>query len=511
MVSTTFPCVWEDRSHSTWSWSPSYRKIQHLSLQADPKGVDPRDRCSYRGANHTTVSGFPKMTTGPKPQDARHWGQHALWVGNIAPEVTILTLRDYFSAACPKTVISIAYNSDARYAFVNFSSEESRAAAIRHAASTLFQGRRLDCRIRQGSMSRSTKVHYAVGKPGNTSFTVSHQGENSLEQRAVELLHYPETVEAQWGRDKFFILKSFSLEALAKSIETARWYVPKRHCSRLNFAHQVSLAAGCSNLIVLRSMLTRPFGRNPQTARNVYFIFSINGSGSFCGLAKMKSETQPEASATNQQNDIHRTSSTRSDSSSLPRHALSRVSGAGSGLRTPTTASSISVAGTIHYEPQRRRIVWEALPAELADEQEPDDDLAWSESSSSSSTVSNYEAGLVAGEDTYRLRRHTVPSRADISLDSPEVKALWDKDLAGMKTEPKPDTGLMEMLEQFGNPCDIEWISTKAIFFDEIRGIKNAWNNNKEIQVARNVTAVEPRAATELLKVWTGVESRRVS
>ncbi|KIV88628.1 hypothetical protein PV10_08295 [Exophiala mesophila] len=485
MVSTTFPRVCEDRSHSTWSWSPPYRKLQHLSSQADLKGVDPRDRCSYRGANHTTVSGFPRMTTGPKPQDARHWGQHALWVGNIAAEVTILTLRDYFSAACPRTVISIAYNSDARYAFVNFSSEESRAAAIRHAASTLFQGRRLDCRIRQGSMSRSTKVHYAVGKPGNTSFTVSHQGENSLEQRAVELLHYPETVEAQWGRDKFFILKSFSLEALAKSIETARWYVPKRHCSRLNFAH--------------------------QTSRNVYFIFSINGSGSFCGLAKMKSETQPEASATNQQNDIHRTSSTRSDSSSLLRHSLSRVSGAGSGLRTPTTASSISVAGTIHYEPQRRRIVWEALPAEQADEQEADDDLAWSESSSSSSTVSNYEAGLVAGEDNYRLRRHTVPSRADISLDSPEVKALWDKDLAGTKTEPKSDTGLMEMLEQFGNPCDIEWISTKAISFDEIRGIKNAWNNNKEIQVARNVTAVEPRAATELLKVWTGVESRRVS
>lgn len=252
MVSTTFPRVYEDRSHSTWSWSPPYRKLQHLSHQADPKSVDPRDRCSYRGANLTTLSGFPSMTTWPKPQDARHWGQHALWVGNIASEATILNLRDYFSGACPKTVISIAYNSDARYAFVNFSSEDSRAAAIRHAASTMFQGRRLDCRIRQGSMSRSTKVHYAVGKPGNTSFTVSHQGEASLEQRAVELLHYPETVESQWGSDKFFILKSFSLEALAKSIETARWYVPKRHCSRLDFAHQVSLAtaAGCGDLVV---------------------------------------------------------------------------------------------------------------------------------------------------------------------------------------------------------------------------------------------------------------------
>lgn len=144
------------------------------------------------------------------------------------------------------------------------------------------------------------------------------------------------------------------------------------------------------------------------------------------------------------------------------------------------------------------------------DDQELDEDLAWSESSSSS-TSSIYEAGLGTGEDNHRLRRHTVPARADISLESPEVKALWDKDGASVKAEPKQDTGLVEMLEQFGNPCDIEWISTKAIAFDEVRGIKNAWNGNKEIHVARNVTAVEPRAATELLKVWTGVESRRVS
>lgn len=189
------------------------------------------------------------MPTSPSKKTERHWGQHALWVGNIANEATILSLRDYFSHACPNNVNSIAYNADARYAFVNFRSEVSRAAAIRHAAGNLFEGRRLDCRIRQSSMSRSTKIHYGNDKPGAPSFTVSQEDSSSLEHQAAELSHYPETIESEWGKDRYFILKSFSLEALSKSIETGQWFIPKRHCSRLNFAFQVSF---CSKSLLLR-------------------------------------------------------------------------------------------------------------------------------------------------------------------------------------------------------------------------------------------------------------------
>ena len=161
-----------------------------------------------------------------------------------------MTLRDYFSESTPNNVLSIAYNPDAKYAFVNFASEGSRAAAINHAASNLFEGRRLDCRIRQGTMSRSTKVHYGVSYPGRPSFTVSSEQGNSVEQQAHELLHFPETLQSEWGKDKYFILKSFSLEALTRSIETGQWYIPRRHCTRLNVAFKVCPRTLLQSLLV---------------------------------------------------------------------------------------------------------------------------------------------------------------------------------------------------------------------------------------------------------------------
>jgi hypothetical protein len=161
-----------------------------------------------------------------------------------------MSLRNYFSKAAPYRVLSVAYNPDAKYAFVNFTSEASRAAAITHAAINMFEGKRLDCRIRQGSMSRSTKVHYGVSYPGRASFTVSSQQGNSIEQQAQELLHFPEVLQAEWGGDKYFILKSFSLEALSRSIETGQWYIPKRHCTRLNIAFKVSLACSHQPLFI---------------------------------------------------------------------------------------------------------------------------------------------------------------------------------------------------------------------------------------------------------------------
>ncbi|KEF52684.1 uncharacterized protein A1O9_11101 [Exophiala aquamarina CBS 119918] len=383
-----------------------------------------------------------------------------------------MSLRDYFSEAAPYNVLSVAYNPDAKYAFVNFTSEGSRAAAITHAATNMFEGRRLDCRIRQGSMSRSTKVHYGMSYPGRASFTVSSQQSNSVEQQAQELLHFPEVLQAEWGKDKYFILKSFSLDALSRSIETGQWYIPKRHCTRLNIAF--------------------------KSARRVYFVFSVNGSGTFAGVALMKSETLPETKKLTHQNDIHRSTSTGSEGS-LQSSMISDPSSLEAGMRIPTLASDRYAPGTICYEPERRRIVWEAVQG--SDQASEDDDSSFITDSPTKTFPSSPWETTFESRDIFAHRPRDMSSTSHKSpFKSPSVKALWDHE--SQSPAAASSQKLQSKLEQFGNPCQIEWLSTTEIPFDEVRGIKNSWNSNKEVHVARNVTAIETRAASYLLKSW---------
>jgi hypothetical protein len=62
-------------------------------------------------------------------------------------------------------------------------------------------------------------------------------------------------------------------------------------------------------------------------------------------------------------------------------------------------------------------------------------------------------------------------------------------------------------LERFSRPCRIKWLSTQNLPFDEVRGLKNGWNENKAVHVARNVTAVEPGAASAILSLWRDKEA----
>lgn len=170
----------------------------------------------------------------------KFWGEYALWVGNIPQQTTVVALRDYFSETNPRDLLSISYNPDAKYAFVNFGTDAARMAAIRLAASRLFEGKRLDCRIRRDSTSRSTKVNYGLNRKGPSKpISICYGEPADLRHKVEELSHFPESDRSQWGTEKYFIIKSFSEEALYRSLELGQWYVPRRHIERLNHAFQV--------------------------------------------------------------------------------------------------------------------------------------------------------------------------------------------------------------------------------------------------------------------------------
>lgn len=215
----------------------------------DPDGLDSFILPPIR----TFVNLFPQgpspitiPPTRPKSRDhgrrqSRSWAGYALWVGNIPERTTVLGLRDYFSEAAHQELLTISYNPDAKYAFVNFRTESGRIAAIGRAASQLFDGKRLDCRIRQEPNSRSTKVSYGLNQSNPTRLSPSPDRSKDMWHKIEELNQHPEADRSQWGKDKYFIIKSFSMQALYQSLNTNLWYIPKRHVERLNHAYQVSV------------------------------------------------------------------------------------------------------------------------------------------------------------------------------------------------------------------------------------------------------------------------------
>jgi hypothetical protein len=168
--------------------------------------------------------------------------QYSLWVGNIPPGTAITTLRDYFreTSLSEYDLLSISYNPDARYAFVNFGTEIARIAGIKRAAAHLFDGKRLDCRIRESGARRSTKISYGL-RAGQSSeaIAVVRTQPDSLLRKVEERARWPEATVEHRGEGKYFIIKSSSLEVLHQSLASGQWRVPRRHVERLNLAFQV--------------------------------------------------------------------------------------------------------------------------------------------------------------------------------------------------------------------------------------------------------------------------------
>ena len=126
-------------------------------------------------------------------------------------------------------------------------------------------------------------------------------------------------------------------------------------------------------------------------------------------------------------------------------------------------SSTVSVLpGSITYQPERRKVIWEA---------------SWLQDS--------------------RRRTGLTEEPCSTSIHS-SSSHTWP--LASFL--PSTPESLVSTIERFGSPCHIKWLSAQTLLFDEIRGLRNAWNDNKAIHIARNITAIEPTVAATLLERW---------
>ncbi|RMZ81980.1 hypothetical protein DV737_g2285, partial [Chaetothyriales sp. CBS 132003] len=316
---------------------------------------------------------------------------HALWVGNLPPGAQIIDLKDHFSSEATDDIESVFLISKSNCAFVNYKTEASCTAAMVRFHDSRFQGVRLVCRLRRGSNCNPVTPQPSSVPPVAASQSASPAPETSEngatpDQPEVDAEPAAEPEEVAKVKEKFFVVKSLTIEDLERSV----------------------------------------------TAENVYLIFSANKSGEYFGYARMDSAIDDEASSKLEM-PVRPEANAEVNASDLPLTIL-----------TPATATAPK--GRIIDDSARGTIFWEA---DNGDEED-----------SGNTSGESYESGAQA-----------------VSANAPT-----------------PQT--------FGRPFKIVWMSTERLPFYRTRGLRNPWNANREVKIARDGTEIEPSVGGRLVSMF---------
>ncbi|KAF2090660.1 hypothetical protein K490DRAFT_34247 [Saccharata proteae CBS 121410] len=336
---------------------------------------------------------------------------HALWVGNLPPGTTVIDLKDHFSRDATKDIESLFLISKSNCAFVNYRTEASCAAAMHRFHDSRFNGVRLVCRLRRSSapvsgvpsgpsaMSTSTMPLPESSQPPTTSPEHLEVSKEQAERPLTDGVT-PDGVGAPKVAEKFFVVKSLTLQDLELSVRNGIWATQAHNEEALNKAF--------------------------EAAENVYLIFSANKSGEYFGYARMASPISEDATEI---------------MSSIPEPEAPESSDAPKSI--PTPATDYAPRGKIIDDSARGTIFW--------------------------------EADLSEGEDAAPIVGGSVQPAGESGAGTPQI---W------------------------GKPFKIEWVSTNRLPFYRTRGLRNPWNANREVKIARDGTELETSVGKRLIQMF---------
>lgn len=118
------------------------------------------------------------------------------------------------------------------------------------------------------------------------------------------------------------------------------------------------------------------------------------------------------------------------------------------------------------------------------------------------------------------LATETAPSGRIID-DSARGTIFWEADISNKDEEAVPaagtiaakavDNGSSMPARTWGTPFRIEWISTSRLPFRRTRHLRNPWNANREVRIARDGTDLEPSVGKRLVQMFYPEGPPRVS
>jgi YT521-B-like domain len=109
----------------------------------------------------------------------------------------------------------------------------------------------------------------------------------------------------------------------------------------------------------------------------------------------------------------------------------------------------------------------------------------------------------------------TVPSewapRGRIIDDSARGTIFWEADSAEAEGAGDSDENRSENSDReaedintkaWGKPFKVEWLSTNRLPFYRTRGLRNPWNSNREVKIARDGTELETSVGRRLIAMF---------
>ena len=90
----------------------------------------------------------------------------------------------------------------------------------------------------------------------------------------------------------------------------------------------------------------------------------------------------------------------------------------------------------------------------------------------------------------------------DHELDAPEDVIRGEE-----KAEEMDEVALSGDAQAFGKPFKIEWLATNRLPFYRTRGLRNPWNANREVKIARDGTELETSVGRRLVQMFQKVPS----
>ncbi|KAF4555268.1 Hypothetical protein D9617_2g052210 [Elsinoe fawcettii] len=386
----------------------------------------------------------PSYPRGP-PRKPKQSG-FAVWVGNLSPGTTILDLKDYFSRGATKDIESVFLISKSNCAFVNYKTAESAQAAVSRFHDSRFHGARLVCRLRHGQAPTSTTPPAAGAdrRPSRTD-PLTTDSNSPIGTSKADSMASIEITEISHPGDG---IKTLQIDH--DSVGTKQERVLERYFIVKSLTLQDLEASVRDGIWATQSHNETALKEAFESAQHVYLIFSANKSGEYFGYARMKSNINPSAVTVN------------------PRAEPATPAAADGPTSTATPATEHAPRGRVVDDSARGTIFWEA------------------DSSSGSDIAEDGVDGGLDGE---------TDGVDDVRDSSPEKSTTRPPNRKKSVTE---DTAKSD----WGRPFQIEWLSTSRLPFYRTRGLRNPWNANREVKIARDGTELEPSVGRRLLDLF---------
>lgn len=166
----------------------------------------------------------------------------------------MLDLKDHFSREATKDIESLFLISKSNCAFVNYRTEASCMAAMQRFHDSRFHDVRLVCRLRRSSASPGGVPSGPSAMVGSTPTSTSEDLSPSAQVPPTAIGAGPASTEPDTGgatsappelapgekvQDKFFVVKSLTLQDLELSVRNGIWATQSHNEETLNKAYEV--------------------------------------------------------------------------------------------------------------------------------------------------------------------------------------------------------------------------------------------------------------------------------